>query len=71
MRLLMLLTQSPQGPAVAPSRQQQKGCVQQSGLAQGPDLRGSDEAVRVVGLGQRGISAAARLMSELQPGHTS
>lgn len=56
---------------MAPTHQQQKGSVQQSGPAQGPDLRGSDDAVRVVGLGQRGISAAARLMSELDIQHNS
>jgi hypothetical protein len=65
MRIWLLLEQLPQGTAVVPSRHQQKGAVQQLGPSQGPDPRGSDEAVRVVGLGQRGISAAARLMSEL------
>jgi hypothetical protein len=59
----------PPPPPTAPQQQQEQGPApsqpQQPAAAQaGPDVLALDEDVRIIGLGQRGISAASRLMGE-------
>jgi hypothetical protein len=55
--------QQQQAPG-SPEQQQQQVAGTSSAVAKGPDVQAVDEDIRIIGLGQRGISATLRLMCE-------